>query len=382
VFLLFLAVAGLMGLAACGSFFSSCHMCPPVAKPQHFVFTANAGGNQSTVSSLSASPSTGQLTAVSGSPYNAGSGSMAIAASMTGGHLYTANSLSGDISAFTIDLNTGKLNHPVNSPFAVEIGVDAIAIDPNAGFLYAVSGNSAKLWTFSIDASGGLTLVGAGPMLIAAGTVHSTSVVIDPSGKYLYTTTGDSNSASLYGFLRNNSTGVLTQLGGFPVPVAGTSNHSRFDLSGQFLLVTGNNVFNTSGGVDVFTLTAATGGLSLASGPTQVGVDPAGIAVDSSGKYVYVPNTADVNISAFALDGATGALAAVTNSPFPSGGSGNINGPLGIAASNSGPFVYVCNASNDLSVFSVNAGTGQLSPIQGSPFPDGGSNPSAIVFVP
>jgi hypothetical protein len=72
VFLLLLAVAGLLGLSACGSFFSGCHMCPPVPKVQHFVFTANAGGNQATVSAFSASPSTGQLTAVSGSPYNAG----------------------------------------------------------------------------------------------------------------------------------------------------------------------------------------------------------------------------------------------------------------------------------------------------------------------
>jgi len=40
----------------------------------------------------------------------------------------------------------------------------------------------------------------------------------------------------------------------------------------------------------------------------------------------------------------------------------------------------VCNASNDISVFSTN-GNGGLMAITGSPFSDGGNGPSAILFV-
>jgi 6-phosphogluconolactonase len=148
------------------------------------------------------------------------------------------------------------------------------------------------------------------------------------------------------------------------------------------LLVTGTNEFGTKGGIEVFSFDGGSGALTLAAGPVQVGSDPAGVTVDSSGKYVYVANTTDITVSAFTIDGGTGALSAIAGSPFPSGGNGNVNGPLGIAASAVGPYVYVCNASNDVSVFSVNTGTGALSAIQGSPFPDGGSSPSAIVFVP
>jgi DNA-binding beta-propeller fold protein YncE len=164
--------------------------------------------------------------------------------------------------------------------------------------------------------------------------------------------------------------------------IAGLANKAEFDRAGKFLLVTGTNEFGTKGGIEVFSFDSSSGSLTLAAGPVQVGTDPAGAALDSSGKYAYVANTADASISAFALDGSSGALTAVAGSPFASGGNGNINGPLGIAASSAGAYLYVCNASNDVSVFSINSGTGSLSAIQGSPFPDGGSGPSAIVFVP
>jgi 6-phosphogluconolactonase (cycloisomerase 2 family) len=155
-----------------------------------------------------------------------------------------------------------------------------------------------------------------------------------------------------------------------------------FDRTGNFLLLTGNNEFGTNGGVEVVGLNSSTGALTLVSGPVQVGDDPSGIAVDASDKYVFVANTADVTISAFQFDSATGALSGVTGSPFLSGGNGNINGPLGITTSTTGSFVYVCNASNDISVFSINSASGVLTAVSGSPFPDGGNGPSAIVFVP
>lgn len=377
---LLLTFAGLMELTACGSLFSTCHMCPPIPKSQHFVYTANAGGNQSTVSALSASPSTGQLTALEGSPYNTGSGSVALASDSVHGRLYVANSSSGNISGFAIDLKSGGLSPISSSSFGAESGMDSLSMTPDGGFLYAVTGNSANLWGYSVDSGGALTPTGLLPTLIDASATKSSSVVVDPSGKYIYTTTGNSVSANIYGFSRDSATGAATLLAGFPMPVAGLANKTTFDPSGKFLLVTGTNEFGLKGGIEIFSLDGSSGALSLLVGPVQVGTDPAGILVDASGKYVYVPNTADVTISAFVLDSASGMLSVIAGSPFPSGGNGNVNGPLGIAVGSS--FAYVCNASNDVSVFSINTSTGALTAVTGSPFPDGGNAPSAIVFVP
>jgi 6-phosphogluconolactonase len=381
-FRMFLVLMGaVIGMPACGSFFSSCHMCPPVPKPMHFVYTANAAGNPSTVSALSTSPSTGALSPIGGSPYGTGLGSMALAADTTNHRVYIANSQSGDISAFNLDPTTGALSKVLGSPFGSEAGVDALAVSPDGAFVYAVSGSSANLWAFSINSDGGLVALGS-PIVIAPGSVQSSAVVMDPTGTYLYTLSGDSSSASAYGFSRNTTTGALTPLSGPPPAIAGVSNRGVFDRTGNFLLLTGNNEFGTNGGIEVFGLNSSTGVLTLVSGPVQIGDDQSGITVDSSNKYVYVANTADVTISAFQFDSSTGALSGVMGSPFPSGGNGNINGPLGITTSSTGSFVYVCNASNDISVFSITSATGALSAIAGSPFPDGGNGPSAIVFVP
>jgi len=375
-------LAAVLAMTDCGGSHPVQSGCPSCTSSKHFVYVANDGGNQSTVSALASDATTGVLTPITGSPYNSGSGSLALAKDPVGAHIYVANDFSGDISAFSMNATSGTLNPIATSPITVETGVDAIAIDPLGQFLYVVSGNSSNLWGFSINSAGGLTLLQAMPLSVS-NLATSSSVLIDPSGKYLYVAAGSSSSSSIFGFSRNISTGALASLAGFPVPLNGQSNHGAFDPTGKFLLFTGNNVFGTAGGLDVFTLDSSSGSLTLASGsPAQVRDDPAGVIVDASGKYVYVPNTADATISAFTLDPATGALASVSGSPFPSGGNGSINGPLGIATDNSGKFIYVANASNDVSVFSINSGTGVLTSVGGSPFPDGGNGPSAIIFVP
>src|SRR6267154_3389153 len=185
-FWLFLVLLGaVIGMPACGSFFSTCHMCPPVPKPGHFIYTANAAGNPSTVSALSTSPSTGALSPIGGSPYNAGSGSFALTADLINHRVYVANSQSGDISAFNLDPNTGAMSKVLESPFASEAGVDSLVVSPDGAFVYAVSGSSANLWAFSINSDGGLVALGS-PIVITPNTADSGSVVMDPTGKYLY----------------------------------------------------------------------------------------------------------------------------------------------------------------------------------------------------
>jgi len=380
-FISFSITAAALGTAGCGSHSKPgpCPDCPQTTN--HSVYVANEGGNQSTVSVLASDATTGVLTPKSGSPYNTGSGSMALAKNPLSGFIYVANNLSGNISGFSINSSTGALTPVPGSPFTAEIGVDSLTIDPQGGFLYAASEQSANLWIFSINSNGSLGSVGGSPMLISSSGSESSSVVVDPTGKYLYVITG--SPVGIYGFSRNATTGGLTQLVGFPVPANGQANQTTFNPSGKFLLVTGTGVFGLEGGLEVFSLNAATGALSTTTAsPVQVGRDPAGVVMDSSGTYVYVPNTADSTISAFTMDSSSGSLSSIGGSPFPSGGNGSINGPTGITADNISHFVYVCNASNDVSVFSINASNGALSPIGGSPFPDGGNGPRAILFVP
>jgi len=71
----------------------------------------------------------------------------------------------------------------------------------------------------------------------------------------------------------------------------------------------------------VLAIDAISGGLSAVTGsPFAVGGAPHGIAVDVSGRFVYVTDTAVSNnsyhVRAFTLDGVTGALAEISGSPY------------------------------------------------------------------
>jgi 6-phosphogluconolactonase len=352
---------------------------PPPTGTSNFVYTANAAGTGG-VSALVSNAGTGVLTQISGSPYPAGGSPRAIRINPAGTFLFIANTISGDISVFRINTTSGSLTEVANSPFPAESGVNALAIDATGTYLYAVSGSSGNLWEYSIDGAGALQNLGNSPVLIAPALTGSGAVAIDPSGNFLYTASGDSSSTNVYAFTRNTGTGEVTS--GASYPIGHSGNSMTTDPAGKFLIVVSTGTSTSFGEIAVFLINGTTGALAVAAGsPNQTGPDPSSVVVDPSGKFIYVANTADATISAFTLNATTGALTLVGGSPFPSGGNGTTNGPLGLAIDPAGKYLYVANASNDISVFTLNASNGNLTAIGGSPFPDGGNSPSGIAVI-
>jgi DNA-binding beta-propeller fold protein YncE len=100
---------------------------------------------------------------------------------------------------------------------------------------------------------------------------------------------------------------------------------------------------------------------------------PFGVAIDPAGKFVYVVNSGSDNISAFAIDQATGALTPIADSPFPTG-----MGPGHMAIDPTGQFAYVANCGNtgnchvikpgNVWAYVIDSATGALAPVTGSPF--------------
>jgi 6-phosphogluconolactonase len=355
---------------------------PPPSGNTNFVYTANAAGTPSTVSVLASSPTTGALSSVSGSPYNTGSSSRALKVDPAGKYVFVANTASGDISAFTINPVNGALSPVAGSLFPVEAGVNGIAIDPTGAYLYAVSGSSANLWEFSIDNSGALHNLATSPVLIDASGSQSGALTIDPSGKFLYVTANAAAGTSIYAFARNTASGTASLIAGAIYSIDLFSNSIITDPSGKFVLAVSNGSSTLFGLIAIFSLDSTTGKLAeVATSPFQTGSDPSSVTVDPSGKFVYVANTSDATISAFTLNTTSGVLGTVAGSPFPSGGHGTINGPLGIVVDAAGKYIYVCNASNDISVFTFSTQTGALTALPGSPFALDGNGPNAIAVV-
>jgi 6-phosphogluconolactonase (cycloisomerase 2 family) len=353
-----------------------------------FIYVANAAGAPSTVSAFTTDRTTGALTELSGSPYIAGSSAAAIAADPAGQFLFVANYSSGDISVFSINASTAALTPVSGSPFACEFGVDALAVDPTGRFLFAVGGVTGYMWTYSVSSTGVLTPHQPTPFN-GAFTYNSASVTVAAAGDYVYIAEQYPQVYPQYpsiilAFYFDPVSGDTIPSMGFFFSVDGLANQLAIDPSGKFLLATGTQVTGTLGSVTVFRVDGVTGSLTpVAPAPpnfVQVGQDPAAVITDHSGKFVYIPNTADATVSAYTLD-SSGTLTEIPGSPFPSGGNGSINGPTGITTDVGGQFIYVCNASNDVSVLRIDKNTGALSPVTGSPFPERGSGPHGIVFV-
>lgn len=142
-------------------------------------------------------------------------------------------------------------------------------------------------------------------------------------------------------------------------------------LFAQFVYVANDGSDTIPGGSrpSVFGLkiNAATGALTIVPGsPFAAGVQLLGesvsIAVDPAGRFAYVANAPDNTISVFTINAASGALTAIPGSPFPGKAGLLIVDPTG-------KFIYELHSSDStISGYSINATSGALAPILGSPF--------------
>jgi 6-phosphogluconolactonase (cycloisomerase 2 family) len=88
-----------------------------------------------------------------------------------------------------------------------------------------------------------------------------------------------------------------------------------------------------------------------------------------SGKFLLAPNADSGSLAVFAIDAGSGALGAVSGSPFPTDGTSS----LAVAAHPTRNFVYVTNANvvtppSSIAAFQINPTSGELTPVPGSPF--------------
>jgi 6-phosphogluconolactonase len=120
-----------------------------------------------------------------------------------------------------------------------------------------------------------------------------------------------------------------------------------------------------------FSVNATNGSLTPVSGsPFSTGFFPRTIAIDPAGKFLYatIPSSfmgTSTDVYAYTIDAASGSLTAVPGSPFTAG-----EDPVSAAVDVSGRFLLVANKANtangkSVSEFSINPDTGVLTPVPG-----------------
>ena len=122
--------------------------------------------------------------------------------------------------------------------------------------------------------------------------------------------------------------------------------------------------------------------LSPVPGSPFSGGGSAAVAYSPSGNFLATANSYSGTVSMQSVNASTGALTQVSGSPFPDGAGGG-GFPVALAFNPSGTLLAVANNSaNSVSVYSVNASTGALTPVAGSPFPTFSNDPSADSSAP
>jgi len=343
-------------------------------QPQ-FVFVANQTSDNISVFAIDAD--SGALTQVPGSPFPGGPEPVAVAADPNGKFAYVVNQnypyYQGNISVYAINRASGALTPVEGSPFFDSTGEPyGVAINPAGKFLYAPGVFSDQVAAYTIDAtSGALT-----PMAGYFGTAgQPEGIAIDPTGRFAYAPNSLSDDVSAYTI--DPTSGALTQVEGSPFPTGGATpagvENVAFDAAGRFAYVTNVN----SGQISIFAINPSSGALAQVAGSPYQDPEgsPWGETADSAGRFLYVANVGN-NISVFAINTNSGALTPIAGSPFPAGSY-----PACIAIDHTGRFAYVTNTqSNNISAFTI-ARNGALTPVAGSPF-QAGTTPFGIAITP
>jgi 6-phosphogluconolactonase len=277
-----------------------------------FAYIANFAGNNVTL--LSVNKGNGELTVpASTNPippptppniFNTGTGPIALAISPGGTFLFVLDQGSNDITVFTVDPGTGNLSPVKGSPFASGCSGSSLAVTPKGDLLFVACPALGVVNALSISSTG--VLGTATPLLSGAGAAPS-FVLVNPSGRFLY--------------------------------VADPPGNRVWGLALQ-----GNGTAN-----------------AISGSPFAAGAQPVAMTTNPQGSLLYVGNHGSNNVSAFVIDATTGALGAVSGSPFPTGGKG----PSFLAASATSLYV-TDQVTNDVAAFSIGS-NGGLTAVAGSP---------------
>ncbi|WP_418119817.1 lactonase family protein [Variovorax sp. 350MFTsu5.1] len=311
------------------------------AGADRFGFAANERSNNLTAYTVSAD---GSLSAATPAAYSLAGTPQHVTAHPSGKKLYASIYVGTQgVTQYTID-PAGTLSQNLNITTGVGTSPVFVGVEPKGRFAYVIG--DGQIHRLNIDATTG-DLDGSTAVAVAGG--NSRKLGFDPDGRFAFVP----NGASIEVFRLDQGTGVpISPPVSVALPVGGFVDVAT-EPSGRFAYVsTGNN----PGTLFAYSIDQTTGALtSIGSVPS--GNTPFGMAIDPTGRFVYVANRNSHDVSAYAINPRTGALTAVPGQPFSVGG----NTPNSVTVDRTGRFAYTANqGDNTISIFTIDRTTGAL----------------------
>jgi 6-phosphogluconolactonase len=335
-----------------------------------------------------------------------GLGMTACSRDYTLGYLYVTTAGTAQINAYSIDYQSGTLQQLADSPIPASAITTAnpvaLVAAPNGENIYVVNHDVSQVVQLSVGTDGKLYPQATTNVVISNNVVGGsfpTAAAIDPTGKFLYVTftyqAGFTNArpgpggvavfpisstGALGSPLINSSIGTTsaTPLPYFPV---GNKPAGIFvSPMGGFVYVVDQETSATGtpfGVLLAFTANTSTGALTPITGPVSngfaAGTTPAAVAVDPTGRFIYVTDEATNQLYGYSLT--NGLVTALTSGPFTTG-----QFPLGLTIDPRGDYVYVANfGSTSISEFTIDKSTGSLSGGGGATV---GTGPTCVTIDP
>lgn len=335
-------------------------------------------------------------------------------------YVYTVSNSNGQISAYSVDYQSGVLTQISGSPFPTNLtNPSTLIAAPNGKTIYAIGGSqTANVEALAVGSDGKLYAL-ATPSL-TGGASYPTAAAIDSTGSYLYVAftyqsgytpvSPGPGGIAIFPIKSDGTLGTPTNVnvGIAPIAIATaaptcTATPAVGSNSSPNCVILGSNSTTNNGTYQSFvyvvdaettavqaTLGSATAPPTTVGPPTilgfvenpgtgaltqiagtnslggfNAGVAPSAIAVDPTGKYVYVTDKAQNEVFGYSIaNNTTGALTGLVSSPFATG-----QYPLAITFEPRGKYAYVANYnSSTVSSYSLNLSNGSLGASAGSNF--------------
>jgi 6-phosphogluconolactonase (cycloisomerase 2 family) len=289
-----------------------------------------------------------------------------LAADPTGTYLFSEDS-GGNVNAFTVG-SGGTLSALGTPPTAHPFSRGTMVVDPSGKYLYVMDASSINQIFGYIISSTGLASMSGSPFMVPNNGEVDTQMVIDPTSSFLYALDGSSPTQPIDAFLIGSG-GALTSLTEtLQAPSEPGLQQITLDPSGKYL-------FAAYGGAhEVWTYSITQTGTSrgtlspvsrmrLRSAsfiPSQL-LSAGTAAVQFSPQALYVTNSTSNSVAEFTIAPATGALTLVSGSPQATSASH----PTGITLLPNGNFAYTADFSGNIESFNIT--NNALSPL-GQPF--------------
>lgn len=328
---------------------------PPPSGRSFYGYLLDEANNQEQVSIFSADSAIGELRRVNSVP--AAGAAQLVGAAVVGNRLYVADFGAyanpttgaprnpGGLRAYSINMADGALTPITLSTYAGFNHPAGVTVHPQGQFVYTPNFEGQSVSAFRIDSNGALS----------GGTNYSTNyggslngqnpaqIAFTPDGRFAYT--ANKESLSITAFSVNTTTGALTAIQNVPGGIDPIS--LAVDPSGRSLYVANNAlpddpatpaVENNPGTVTMFPINS--NGTLGASTSYVADILPQSVVVDGSGGAVYVANSGANNVQIFTRNTTTGALTLARTVA-----AGTTPWTLGLCGNSS--FLYAANAPKD-----------------------------------